>query len=111
MGSGAVGWGDGLETQGPHSQIFMMGGGGPTEVHILYPKISQLRNLSTQKISLLFLTYPKKSLTVVLFLQPKKFPPFYFRDPKKSPLAKISNPKSHLDPPLSLKYASVAPGG
>ena len=25
------------------------GGGGPTEVHILYPKKSQLQNLSTQK--------------------------------------------------------------
>ena len=38
-------------TQGPHSQILMMGGGGggPTEVHILYPKRSQLQNLSTPK--------------------------------------------------------------
>ena len=50
---------DGGETpgpvpQGPHSQILMTGGGGgggggPTEVHTLYPKKSQLQNLSTQK--------------------------------------------------------------
>ena len=37
--------------QRPHSQILMIrvGGGGPTEVNNLYPKISQLQNLSTQK--------------------------------------------------------------
>ena len=33
------------KSQGPHGG----GGGGPTEVHILYPKKSQLMNLSTQK--------------------------------------------------------------
>ena len=35
-----------------HSQILMMGQGGgrgQTEVHIIYPKKSQLQNLSTQK--------------------------------------------------------------
>ena len=31
------------------------GGGGPTEVHILYPKKSQLQNLSTQKNPSVFL--------------------------------------------------------
>ena len=39
-------------SQGPHSQILMTeggGGGGATEVHIIYPKKSQLQNLSTQK--------------------------------------------------------------
>ena len=41
--------------QGSHSQILMMGGGGgPTEVHILYPKKSQLQNLSTQKNHYIF---------------------------------------------------------
>ena len=39
-------------------------GGGPTEVHILYPKNSQLQNLSTQKHPYFFLAYPKKSLSV-----------------------------------------------
>ena len=44
-----------LCTQGPHSQILMTGGWGMgvvqqrSEVHILYPKKSQLQNLSTQK--------------------------------------------------------------
>ena len=41
-----------VNTQGLHSQILMTGeggGGGPTEVHILYPKKSQLQNLSTQE--------------------------------------------------------------
>ena len=36
-----------LSPQGPHSHILMTG--GPTAVHILYPKKSQLQNLSTQK--------------------------------------------------------------
>ena len=38
-----------VSAQGPHSHILKTGGGGPTEVHILYPKKSQLQNLSTQK--------------------------------------------------------------
>ena len=37
-----------VDTQGPHSQI-LMAGGGVSEVHILYPKKLQLQNLSTQK--------------------------------------------------------------
>ena len=43
--------------QGPHSHILMTG--GPTEVHILYPKKSQLQNLSTQK-NPYFFSIPKK---------------------------------------------------
>ena len=49
-----------LVPQELHSQFLMTGGGGggggggATEVHILYPKISQLQNLSTQKKSLFF---------------------------------------------------------
>ena len=35
------------------------GGGGPTEVHILFPEKSQLQNLSTQKITT-FLSIPQK---------------------------------------------------
>ena len=50
--------------QGPHSQIFMTGvgggGGGLTEVYILYPKKSQLQNLSTQKNHYFFFNIPKK---------------------------------------------------
>ena len=47
----------GLLPQGPHSHILMTG--GSTEVHILYPKKSQLQNLSTQKNSFFF-SIPKK---------------------------------------------------
>ena len=40
-----------IAPQGSHSQILAMGGGrgDPTENNILYPKKSQLQNLSTQK--------------------------------------------------------------
>ena len=52
-----------VQTQGPHSHILMTGGGGgvggPTEVHILYSKKSQLQNLSTQK-NPYFFSIPKK---------------------------------------------------
>ena len=48
-------------SQGPHWQILMTGGGGGvlTEVHILYPKISQLQNLSTPK-NHYFFSIPQK---------------------------------------------------
>ena len=94
------------------------GGGGPTEVHILYPKKSQLQNLSTQNITT-FLTDPKKSLGS--FLATQKIPPFFFSrpikipasfiDPKKSPLAKISDPKNHWDPPPIIKICKWGPWG
>ena len=45
--------------QGTHSDILT---GGPTEVHILQPKTSQLQNLFTKKF-LLFSINPKKSHT------------------------------------------------
>ena len=41
----------------------MTGGGGLTEVHILYPKQSQRQNLPTQKNHYSFLVYPKKLYT------------------------------------------------
>ena len=45
---------------GPPIRYLMMGqGGGSTEVHILYPKKSQLQNLSTQKNPYIF-SIPKK---------------------------------------------------
>ena len=98
------------------------GGGGPTEVHILYPKKSQLQNLSFQKKSLLFLAYPKKSLSHFCTTQKNPFwfffttqkNPSVFHRPQKSLLAKISDPKKSLatppPPPPSLKYMSGAPG-
>ena len=95
-------------TQGPHSQIVMTGGeGGPTEVHILYPKKSQLENLSTQKNHYLFLAYPKKSPSP-FFATPKN-PSFFFRDPKKSFVAKISDPKKSLGHPPIIKICEWGP--
>ena len=38
-----------------------MSGGGPTEVHILYPKKSQLQDLSIQKNPYFFFSIPKKN--------------------------------------------------
>ena len=50
---------------------------------------------------------PKK--IPVLFSRPQKMP-VSFIDPKKSLLAKMSDPKKSFGPPLSLKYVSEAPG-
>ena len=71
-----------IRSQGPHSQILTgEGGGSPTEVHILYPKKSQLQNLSTQKITTFF-SIPKKSFSP--FFATQKNPSAFFCDPKKS---------------------------
>ena len=72
-----------LKPRGPHSDILMMGEGGDRS-YILYPKKSQLQNMSTQKnptpavnctyvvvvVELMKSTIPKK--ITVYFLQPKK---------------------------------------
>ena len=67
--------------QGPHSQIFMMGGGGGSDrgSYFLPQKITTSEFVSPKK-SLLFVTYPKNLL--VLFSQPKKIPPFFFATQK-----------------------------
>ena len=52
-------------------------------------------------------TIPKKIL--VLFSRPKKIPASFI-DPKKSLLAKMSDPKKSFGPPPSLKYVSGVPG-
>ena len=102
-----------LQSQGPHSQILMIGwggggGGGPTEVHILYPKKS-----------LPFLAYPKKSLSpffatqkIPLFFFATKKNPGVFHRPKKKTFGQNFRPKKSLrpPPPPSLKYVSQAPG-
>ena len=56
--------------------------GDSTRVHILYPKKSQLQNLSTPKNHYFFLLYPKKSLSP-FFTTPKN-PSVFLQDPKKS---------------------------
>ena len=105
--------------QGPHSHFLMAGGGGgPTEVHILYPKNSHFQNLSTQKNQQFFLAYPKKSLCP--FFRNPKNSLYFFRDPKKSRrlswtqkeslLVKISDPKNHSDtPPPVIKICDWCP--
>ena len=99
------------DSRQPRSPLlnFNDGGGGGvlvTEVHILYPKKSQLQNLSTQK-NHYFFRNPKKSQ---FFFVTQKNPTILNIDPKKLLLAKISDPKKSLGPPLSLKYVSGAPG-
>ena len=56
------------------------GGGAPTEVYILYPKKSQLQNLSTQK-NHYFFSIPKK-IPLSFFCNPPKIPLFFFATPK-----------------------------
>ena len=97
----------------------MTGGGGPTEVHILYPKRSQLQNQCLPIKITTFLVYPKNSLSpffatqkksLSFFSRPKKIPASFI-DPNKSLLARISDSKTSLGPPpQSLKYVSGAPG-
>ena len=94
------------------------GGGGVQQRFIFYTqKRSQLQYLSTQK-NHYFFEHTQKN-TLVLFLQPKKIPPFFSRpqkimasfiDPKKSPLAKISDPKNHSEPPV-IKVCEWGPWG
>ena len=91
------------------------------EVYILYPKKSQLQNLSANKNHYLFLAYPPppKSLNpffatpknpFVFFPRPKKIP----ASPKKSLWAKIPDSIKSFDPPPppppSLNYVSGATG-
>ena len=54
-------------TQGPHSHILMMG--GPTEVHILYPKKSQLQNYFVYPKSPYFFQHTQKNPSVFLHQQ------------------------------------------
>ena len=98
--------------QGPH----LMTGAGPTEVHILYPKKSQLQNLSTQK-NHYFLAYPKKFLNSFFatqknpsyFSRPKKLPASFI-NPKKITFGQNFRPKKTTRSPPSLGYAIGAPG-
>ena len=104
--------------QETHSDILVMGRGGGgmegSEIFcILYPKKSQLQNLSTKKSPNIFSTqYPKKShtssklrLCYCLFeLMPKKIP-VLFSNPKNARVfhrpfwPKFQTPKKSLGPP------------
>ena len=75
-----------------------------------------------KKITTSEFVYPKKSLTVVPFSQPKKIPLFSSHDPKKSQhLSFLSDPKkslwpkfqtqkNHSDPPV-IKICEYGPWG
>ena len=84
----------------------MMGGGGLTEVHILYPKRSQLQNLSTQKIHYFFSIPPKNPL--VLFSQPKKTPLFFFVT-QKNPSVFPRPKKNHFWPKFQTQKITPSP--
>ena len=90
------------------------GGGGwgdLTEVNILYPKKSQLQNLSTQKKSLFFFSTPKK-IPWSFFRNPKRSLCFFFVTQKNPGIfRRLKNIifGQNVRPP-SLKYASGAPG-
>ena len=102
------------ELPGAHSQILTTrwegvgwgrGGGGSREVHILYPKKSQLQNLSTKKYRYFF-SIPQKSLSpffatsknLLFFSQPKNIAAS-FMDPKNHFWPKFQTQKSHSTPP------------
>ena len=84
------------------------GGGGPTEVHILYPKKITTSEFVYPKKSLLFLAYPKKSLSPFFVTQKISAS---LVDPKNHFWPKFQTQKITLTPPPpSLKHVSGAPG-
>ena len=70
-------------------------GGGPTEVHILYPKKITTSEFVYPKKSLLFLAYPKKSLS-----------PFFVTQ-KIS--ASLIDPKNHFWPKFQTQKITLTP--
>ena len=111
-------------SQGPQSQILTTRGGGGGSERGLYfiTKEITTSEFVCQLKSLLFLAYPKKSLSPFfttpknpfVFFTTQKNPSIFHR-PKKSLLAKISDSIKSFDdppppPPPSLKYVSGAPG-
>ena len=116
--------------QGPHSHILMTGVSDRgsyfipqkiTTLEFVYPKKSQLQNLSSPKKTLPYLAYPKNSLSP-FFARPPKIPLFFFfatpknsgvfHRPKKITFGQNFRPKkvTRTPPPPSLKYVSGAPG-
>ena len=96
-------------------------GGSDSGSYSITKKITTSEYVYPKK-SLLFLVYPKNSLSPFFatlknpsgffFCDPKNNPGVFHR-PKKSLFAKISDPKKslgHPPPPPSLKYVSGAPG-
>ena len=103
--------------QGTHSQILMTGGGeGADRGSYLVPKKITTSVFVYPKKSLLFLAYPKKTLSS--FFATQKIPPFILR-PKKIPVSftdlknhlwpKFQTPKNHSDPPPGIKICEWDP--
>ena len=81
-----------LHTQGPHSQILMMGGSNRGSYFI--PKKITTSEFVYPKKSLPFIAFPKK--TLVLFSQHKKIPLFFFVI-QKIPASFIDQKKKNFD--------------
>ena len=108
--------------QGPHSHILMTGVSDRGSYFI--PQKITISEFVYPKKSLLYLAYPKNSLSPFFARPPKNPSVFFFRDPKKFRRLsqtqkdhfwpKFQTQKSHSDPPPppppSLKYVSGAPG-
>ena len=104
-------------TEAPGGPFTNFNDGGVRQRFIFYTQKNHNFRICLPKKSLLFLAYPKKSLSPFFatqnypsgfFLRPQKIPAS-FTDPKKSLLAKLSDPKNHSGLP-SLKFVSGAPG-
>ena len=123
-----------LAAQGPHSYILMMGGSDRGSYYFYTPKNPNFRICLPKKIRQCFCISKFYYLTsgklkhanfnfafgqkqnyklhlqyILLFSRPKKIPASFI-DPKKSLLAKMSDPKKSFRPPRHIKYVSGAPG-
>ena len=97
-----------LWAQGPHSQILLTGGGDDRGSYLIPEKITTSEFVYPKK-SLLFIAYPKNSLSPFFARPPKNPSVFFFRDPKKFRRLsqtqkdhfwpKFQTQKSHSDPP------------
>ena len=88
-----------ISSQGPHSYFNDGRKGGPTEVHTLYPKKSQLQYLMSTQCTPKYPTLTELHLLLCFFHNPKKFLRHSYM--QISLLAKISGPKNPWDPPTT----------
>ena len=98
-----------IKSQWPHSPILMTGrgGGDPTEVHILYPKKSQLGICLPKKITT-FYSVPQK---IPLFFFATQKNPGVFHRPKKITFGQNFRPKkiTRTPPPPVIKICEWGP--
>ena len=86
-----------ISSQGPHSYFNDGGKGGPTEVHTLYQKKSQLQYLMSTQCNPKNPTLTELHLLLCFFHKPKKSLCHSYM--QNSLLAKISDPQKSLGPP------------